>query len=63
EDKELIDKIIDEVLSENTELVLKYQSGKVNVISFLIGLVVKKTQGKFSPTLIKERLTEKLNKK
>ncbi|MEO0083034.1 MAG: Asp-tRNA(Asn)/Glu-tRNA(Gln) amidotransferase subunit GatB [candidate division WOR-3 bacterium] len=63
EDKELIDKIIDEVLSENTELVSKYKSGKVNVISFLIGLVVKKTQGKFSPTLIKERLTEKLNKK
>ncbi|MCX8014602.1 MAG: Asp-tRNA(Asn)/Glu-tRNA(Gln) amidotransferase GatCAB subunit B, partial [candidate division WOR-3 bacterium] len=62
-DKEAINKVVDEVLSENTELIVKYKSGKINVISFLIGQVVKKTQGKFSPILIRELLIEKLNQK
>ena len=62
-DKEDIRKIINEVFNENTKVVDDYKSGK-NVNGYIMGLIMKKTQGKVNPgvtnTVLREEL-EKLN--
>ena len=62
-DKEEIRKIINEVFNENTKVVDDYKSGK-NVNGYIMGLIMKKTQGKVNPgvtnTVLREEL-EKLN--
>jgi len=59
-DDSLLIKSIDEVLAENVDIVAKYKSGKTSVISFLIGAVLKKTQGKLTPQKIKDKILKKL---
>lgn len=56
-----IEKVCKEVLAENPAEVEKYKSGKTNVIGFLVGQVMKKTQGKANPKLVNEILTKLLS--
>ena len=57
---EEIHKIVNEVLSENPKAIEEYKNGKVNIVDFLVGGVMKKTRGKANPsiamTLIKQEL-------
>ncbi len=52
---------INEVLSENPEIVISYKNGKGQVVGFLIGQVQKILQGKGDPKLISAQLMKKLN--
>lgn len=56
-----IEKVCKEVLQENPVEVEKYRSGKTNVLGFLVGQVMKKTQGRANPKLVNEILTNLLN--
>ncbi len=59
-DEGQIGKIIDEVITANTKVVEDYKSGKEKVIGFLVGQVMKKTQGKCNPQIANKLLKEKL---
>ena len=49
---------VNEVIKENQKAVLDYQSGKGEVIGYMIGMVQKKLSGKGDPNTIKEILYE-----
>ncbi len=59
-DDTLIDKYIDAMLGENQELVQTYLNGKEGVLSFFIGQVMKKMQGRASPSDIKDKILIKI---
>jgi aspartyl-tRNA(Asn)/glutamyl-tRNA(Gln) amidotransferase subunit B len=55
-----IEKIIDQVLSENESSVIEYKSGKDKLFGFFVGQIMKKSQGKANPNLVNEILLKKL---
>lgn len=55
-----IEKIINQVLNENSSEVLTYLSGKDKVFGFLIGKIMKETKGKANPKLVNELLHKSL---
>ncbi|MEO0075789.1 MAG: Asp-tRNA(Asn)/Glu-tRNA(Gln) amidotransferase subunit GatB [candidate division WOR-3 bacterium] len=59
-DYETLNQIIEQVISENPEIVDKYHKGKNTVLGFLVGLVIKKTQGRFNPQEITQLLKRRL---
>jgi len=52
--------IIKKVISDNPDVVKKYQAGKISVLGFLVGQVMKHTQGQADPNLTQKLLLEKL---
>jgi len=54
--KEELKRIIKEVIKENSEAVESFRKGKKKAIGFLIGQVMKKTQGKANPRLVNKVL-------
>ena len=54
--------IIDKILAENPQSVEDYRGGKERAFGFLIGQVMKATQGKAPPPLVNKMLQEKLKK-
>jgi aspartyl-tRNA(Asn)/glutamyl-tRNA(Gln) amidotransferase subunit B len=59
-DDEMIEKIINEVLAENTQSVNDYKAGKVVALKFLVGAVMKKTQGQADPAMVNMILEKNL---
>jgi aspartyl-tRNA(Asn)/glutamyl-tRNA(Gln) amidotransferase subunit B len=55
-----LEKIINDVLNINIKAVEDYKKGKVNVIMFLIGQVMRTAKQKLDTKIIKEKLEEKL---
>lgn len=55
-----LEKIIEEVLSEQNELVEKYHSGKTGVFQAILGQCMKKLKGAGNPLKVKEILERKL---
>ena len=55
-----IDAIVDEVLADCPEQVQQYRDGNQKVIGFLVGQIMKKTQGKANPKQVNETLRKKL---
>ena len=55
-----LDPVIDRVLGENEAQVASYKSGKEGVLGYLVGQVMRETQGKANPKVVNERLREKL---
>lgn len=55
-----IERVIDEVLAVNTQSVTDYKSGKIKAFAFLVGQVMKLTQGKAAPALVNQLLKKKL---
>ena len=55
-----IQALIDEVIADNPEQAEQYRSGKDKVIGFLVGQVMKKSQGKANPGLVNKLFQEKL---
>ncbi|MEA3369564.1 MAG: Asp-tRNA(Asn)/Glu-tRNA(Gln) amidotransferase subunit GatB [Candidatus Ratteibacteria bacterium] len=55
-----IKKVIQEVIQENKEVVEKFHQGKEKALGFLIGQVMKKTQGRAEPKLVNKILREEL---
>ena len=57
-DSGAIDKIVQDVIAANPKAVEDYKSGKTNVVGWLMGQVMKMSQGKANP----KQATEALNK-
>ena len=55
-----LEKIIDQILVENTNQVEAYKSGKDKLFGFFVGQVMKATEGKANPGLVNELLKNKL---
>ena len=61
-DESLIQKIVDEVISENQESVTSFKNGKDKALGFLVGQVMQKSKGKANPPLANKLLLEAINK-
>ena len=59
-DSGAIEKIVCEVIAANPKAVADYKGGKTNVIGWLMGQVMKQSQGKANPTQATALVTEKL---
>ena len=55
-----LERIVDEVLSDNGAQVESYLAGKTQVFGFLVGAAMKATKGKGNPKLVNELLRKKL---
>ena len=53
---------IDQVLTSNSKQVEQYRSGNDKVFGFIVGQVMKATQGKANPQKVNEILRDKLNR-
>lgn len=49
-----LEEIVRQVIGENAETVAKYKAGQTGVLGYLVGLVMKKTQGRANPVMVKE---------
>jgi aspartyl-tRNA(Asn)/glutamyl-tRNA(Gln) amidotransferase subunit B len=56
-----LEPIVERVLAASGPQVEQYQAGKEGVLGFLVGQVMKETQGKANPKVVNELLREKLN--
>lgn len=52
---------VEEALKENSQSVQDYKRGKENALMFLVGQVMKKTQGKANPKVVQEILKRRLS--
>ncbi len=59
-DTSAIEKIIEEVLATNPAQVKDYQAGKVKLMGFFVGAVMKASKGQANPDIVNTILTEKL---
>jgi len=55
-----LEPIIDAVLAANPDQVESYRAGKEGLLGFLVGQVMKESQGRANPKLVNELLREKL---
>jgi len=53
-DPETIKTIVRKVIDENGDTVAKFKQGQTGVLGYLVGLVMKQTQGRANPVLVKE---------
>ncbi len=60
-DSREIEKIVDEILSSNPAQVAEYRAGKIKVMGFFVGAVMKASKGKASPDKVNEILLAKLS--
>jgi aspartyl-tRNA(Asn)/glutamyl-tRNA(Gln) amidotransferase subunit B len=56
-----LDPVIDRVLAANETQVESFLAGKEGVLGYLVGQVMRETQGKANPKIVNERLREKLS--
>ena len=59
-DTEAVEKIIDEVLAANAEMVEQFKAGKDKAFNALVGLCMKASKGKANPQQVNDVLREKL---
>lgn len=62
-DESFIINVVNEVLQENPQAIVDYKEGKGRAMGFLVGQVMKKTQGKINPKLTSDILLKELNKR
>jgi aspartyl-tRNA(Asn)/glutamyl-tRNA(Gln) amidotransferase subunit B len=61
-DREELKKIVEEVIKENQKAVDDFKKGKEKAIQFLLGQVMRKTQGKCEPKIVEVLIREVLTK-
>lgn len=61
-DEDLIESIIDRILSSHEKEINEYINGRTNIFDFFVGQVMKETRGKANPIITKELLHKKLDK-
>ena len=57
-----IEKVIEEVISNNPKMVQEYLGGKDKLLGFFVGQAMKKTKGKANPKMLNDILRNKLDK-
>lgn len=60
-DENLIESIIDRILSSHEKEITEYKNGRTNIFDFFVGQVMKETRGKANPIIIKDLLHKKLD--
>ena len=55
-----LEKIVTEVINSNVQPVVDYRAGKEQALKFLVGQVMKATEGRANPQLVNEVLKQKL---
>lgn len=60
-DENLIESIIDNILSSHEKEILEYKNGRTNIFDFFVGEVMKETRGKANPIITKDLLHKKLD--
>jgi aspartyl-tRNA(Asn)/glutamyl-tRNA(Gln) amidotransferase subunit B len=60
-DSTTIETAVDAVIRESPDQVAQYRSGKVKVLAFLVGQVMKRTKGQANPAVVNEAMVRKLN--
>lgn len=60
-DENLIESIIDRILSLHEKEINDYKNGRTNIFDFFVGEVMKETRGKANPIITKELLHKKLD--
>jgi len=55
-----LDKIVEQVIADHPEQAQQYRDGKTKVLGFLVGQIMKATQGKANPGQVNELLKNKL---
>ena len=61
-DTQLLEEAAARVIGANPKSAEDYRAGKKNALGFLVGQVMKETQGKANPKLVNEILIQRLNK-
>lgn len=61
EDADLIESLVNEVISENAKAIEDYHNGRTNMLDYLVGQVMKKSKGKANPVEAKAKMLEKIN--
>lgn len=59
---EEVENAVKSVLMENERAVVDYKNGKGEVVGFLMGMAQKKLKGKGNPSVVRDKLLEKLQK-
>ena len=60
QDKDLINKVIEDIISKNTKQVEEYKSGKTKILGFFVGQVLKLVKD-VDPSYIKNQIVKKLD--
>jgi aspartyl-tRNA(Asn)/glutamyl-tRNA(Gln) amidotransferase subunit B len=55
-----LEKIVDSIMTQHADAVAQYRSGKQGSMGFLVGQVMKATQGRANPQTVNELLRKKL---
>ena len=55
-DEDLIESIIDRILSSHEKEILEYKNGRTNIFDFFVGQVMKETRGKATKELLHKKL-------
>ena len=56
----LIENLVNEVISENAKAIEDYKNGRTNMLDYMVGQVMKKSRGKANPVSAKNILLEKI---
>ncbi len=59
-DSEALEKAVDLVLERNAQSIIDFKAGKQNALQYLMGQVMKDTQGKANPQMVQEMLRKKI---
>lgn len=62
QDASLLEPIVDKVLSAHSQSVQDYLNGKERAFGFLVGQVMKETQGKASPEIVNQLIASKIKR-
>ena len=63
EDDNLIENLVDEVISENAKAIEDYKNGRTNMLDYMVGQVMKKTKGQANPTKTLEIIKEEIKRR
>ena len=61
EDANLIESLVNEVITENAKAIEDYHNGRTNMLDYLVGQVMKKSKGNANPIEAKSKMLEKIN--
>jgi aspartyl-tRNA(Asn)/glutamyl-tRNA(Gln) amidotransferase subunit B len=61
-DEEALIRVVDQVLAENPEQIVKYRDGKETLLQWFVGQVMRATRGKANPQVVMGLLQERLKR-
>ena len=62
-DEKILQEIVIEVLNSNSQTITDYKIGKDKALGYLVGLVMKKTNGKANPVVVNKLILEELERR